>query len=81
MQYTLPPLGLGDTPSSKVNRSLLSSSASTLSSSTASQFPASPTPVIAAWRGRYMVGEIGRALDGSFLGQISGGQDEDEGDE
>ncbi len=67
-----------------MNRSLLSSGVSTSTSSSASQFPASPTPVIAAWRGRYMVGEIGRALDGSFLGQISGGLDEvedREGDE
>jgi hypothetical protein len=48
-----------------------------MGSSTSTQFPASPTPVVAAWRGRHMVGEIGRPLDGSFLGQICvGAQDE-----
>ena len=82
VQYTLPPLGLGgglgDTPSSKLGRSLLSSGAS-MGSSTSTQFPASPTPVVAAWRGRHVVGEVGRPLDGSFLGQICvGAEDEDE---
>ena len=76
IQYTLPPLGLGGLGDTKLNRSLLSSGAS-MGSSTSTQFPASPTPVVAAWRGRHMVGEIGRPLDGSFLGQICvGGQDE-----
>jgi hypothetical protein len=77
IQYMLPPLGgLGDTPSSKLSPSLLSSGAS-MGSSTSTQFPASPTPVVAAWRGRDMVGKIGWPLDSSFLGQISVGvQDE-----
>ncbi|KAK2467159.1 hypothetical protein APHAL10511_000708 [Amanita phalloides] len=63
LHYTL---NLGGTP----NRTLLSSGSSVGSSTSGTAFPASPTPVIAAWRGRHVVGEIGKPLDGSFLGQL-----------
>jgi hypothetical protein len=48
------------------------------SSSAGGGFPPSPTPVL-AWRGKHMVGDVGRPLDGSYLGQIcaNGGDEED----
>ncbi|KAF8624149.1 hypothetical protein AX17_007212 [Amanita inopinata Kibby_2008] len=47
------------------------SSVSGISSTSQAMFPASPSPVVSAWRGKHLVGEVGRPLDGSFLGQLS----------
>ena len=46
IQYTLPPLGLGDLGDTKLNRSFLSSGAS-MGTSTSTQFPAGPIPIVA----------------------------------
>ncbi|KAF8627014.1 hypothetical protein AX15_004595 [Amanita polypyramis BW_CC] len=55
-----------------------SSTASGLSPLSSSVFAGS-VPVIAAWRGKHVPSEIGRPLDGSFLGHISvAGQGETE---
>ncbi|KIL62090.1 hypothetical protein M378DRAFT_29634, partial [Amanita muscaria Koide BX008] len=51
---------------------------SSTSSGLGTSFPASPSPVL-AWRGKHLAFDVGKPLDGSFIGQIlgTGGDRED----
>ncbi|PFH46299.1 hypothetical protein AMATHDRAFT_43675 [Amanita thiersii Skay4041] len=69
LQYSLP-FSL-DASSRSLRSSTGPGGVSPPSSSTSTAFPTSPSPVISAWRGKHLASEIGRPLDGSFLGQLS----------
>ncbi|KJA18176.1 hypothetical protein HYPSUDRAFT_145387 [Hypholoma sublateritium FD-334 SS-4] len=58
------------TPSRVLHYSALPSSSTTTQSSSTSDFLATPSPVISAYRGKHISAEIGRALDGSYLSRI-----------
>ncbi|KAM6497439.1 hypothetical protein JOM56_007912 [Amanita muscaria] len=54
---------------------------SSTSSGLGTSFPASPSPVL-AWRGKHLAFDVGKPLDGSFIGQILGtGGDRDDVEE
>ncbi|PPQ93377.1 hypothetical protein CVT25_007086 [Psilocybe cyanescens] len=57
-------------------------SASTASNvSTSSEFLATPSPVISAYRGKHVAGDVGRALDGSYLSMLKNQTQESDDEE